>query len=412
MLLESAMSRSSKQIKRRLLSAATLPLFLAVCGRADACLWDRDTLAEEAVKFPNLVEVITGRFDRNPPLFYEMRLKRVTDELRSFPNDLEKYDDAAVACDRLGRDDEAIAFMDKKRAILEKADRSQSAVKENWYRYNANVGTFWVHRWFRHGADRSKLDEVRKARGYIAEALKLNPHAHFGRERVQLAVMDWIIDPKVNEVGLNGNSSRLSKCLFNISREDRVRGLSGLIVLGNAWESVDVFEALAQALRGRETLAYLSMLRCTELIEKGGRSLLPYTPTGKDLEISLRLDQVALFASDKQEIEEQYKALRAEAEERNKKRDDYAIAEMKRGNHPDTDPLFWHNFYDPPPPSLNLPFPKLVAHKLRGDGWLVLVILVSGGGLVLAAVWKAVKWTRARAKRRPPPRASGKAGLY
>ena len=64
---------------------------------------------------PEVVAVLTGRFERNPPLFYEMRLERVTDHLQSHPEDLAAYDDAGVACDRLGRGDEAISWMEKKR---------------------------------------------------------------------------------------------------------------------------------------------------------------------------------------------------------------------------------------------------------------------------------------------------------
>ena len=48
-----------------------LPLSVA------ACLWDRDTPADEARGLPEVVAVLTGRFERNPPLFYEMRLGRV-----------------------------------------------------------------------------------------------------------------------------------------------------------------------------------------------------------------------------------------------------------------------------------------------------------------------------------------------
>ena len=41
---------------------------------------------------------------------------------------------------------------------------------------------------------------------------------------------------------------------------DAVEGLSGLIVLGNAWESVDIFHALSYALQidGRSSLAQLA----------------------------------------------------------------------------------------------------------------------------------------------------------
>ena len=54
-----------------------------------------------------------------------------TAHLQSHPEDLAAYDDAGVACDRLGRGDEAIAWMEKKRAQLEKLDASRPEVKEH-----------------------------------------------------------------------------------------------------------------------------------------------------------------------------------------------------------------------------------------------------------------------------------------
>ena len=81
--------------------------------------------------------------------------------------------------------------------------------------------------------------------------MEINPNAHFGREKYQLRALEWIVDPP--KVG------RAQQCLPNIlgwsfdgyrrpqtdpkEADDAVRGLAGLIVLGNAWESVDIFHA-------------------------------------------------------------------------------------------------------------------------------------------------------------------------
>ena len=80
----------------------------------NGCGWDRDTLAREASGFPGITEIITGRFERPPALFYEMRLERVARKLESDPDNLGLYDDACVACDRLNRQDEAIVWMEGK----------------------------------------------------------------------------------------------------------------------------------------------------------------------------------------------------------------------------------------------------------------------------------------------------------
>ena len=207
--------------------------------------------------------MLTGRFERNPPLFYEMRLGRVADHLQTHPEDLAAYDDAGVACDRLGRGDEAIAWMEKKRAQLDELDASRPEVKEQRYRYHANLGTFLVHRWARQGADRTKIDEVKAARDEIAKALEINPNAHFGREKYQLRALEWIVDPPKVEALRRTSPNLLGWSFDDIygqqtdpkEADDAVRGLAGLVVLGNAWESVDIFHALNVALQ-RDSLGY------------------------------------------------------------------------------------------------------------------------------------------------------------
>ena len=67
------------------------------------------------------------------------------------------------------------------------------ASSDDRYRYHANLGTFIIHRWFRSGANRKHISEVDTARAEIAEAIRLNPNAHFGREKYQLEVMNWIL---------------------------------------------------------------------------------------------------------------------------------------------------------------------------------------------------------------------------
>ncbi len=100
---------------------------------AHACLNDRDTAREEFNKLPDVVQIITGRFERNPPLYYQMRIDRETKELAANPNLLPDYDDIAVAYDRLGQEDQAIAWMTKKNAHLLAYDPNNPDLKEQWY---------------------------------------------------------------------------------------------------------------------------------------------------------------------------------------------------------------------------------------------------------------------------------------
>ncbi|MEZ5329313.1 MAG: hypothetical protein R3F19_30045 [Verrucomicrobiales bacterium] len=158
---------------------------LITVSSSAACLWDRDTVKSEAEGLHDVISVISGRFPRNPPAYFEMRVERVTSELKTEPDQLALYDDVAVACDRLGRADDAIGWGTRKKLLLDKRDDATQR-----YRYLANSGTFLAHKWFREGAEASRLAELDQARKVIADAIQLNPDAHFGREHFQLILVD------------------------------------------------------------------------------------------------------------------------------------------------------------------------------------------------------------------------------
>src|SRR4051812_3311507 len=111
---------------------------LTMVSHCYACLWDRDTVAHEATGIPEVVDIIAGRFERNPPLYYQMRRERVEALLKRDPSNLASYDDAAVACDRLGDDDSAIKLMQEKARQL--AVTSAPDKSDHVYRYEANIG--------------------------------------------------------------------------------------------------------------------------------------------------------------------------------------------------------------------------------------------------------------------------------
>src|SRR5437773_2123750 len=123
-----------------------------------ACIWDSDTLAHEAKGIPDIVAVITGRFERNPPLYYQMRLHHAEDKIKADPFDYPAYDDAGASCDRLGQGPEALSWMERKRKQMDLADSGtgKRATADDRYRHLANVGTFRAHHWFRSGADRRR----------------------------------------------------------------------------------------------------------------------------------------------------------------------------------------------------------------------------------------------------------------
>ena len=390
-------------------------LLLCVAQTAFGCLWDMDTLANEAKGLPDVVQVITGRFERNPPLYYEIRLKRVTAGLAKNPTLLEDYDNAGVACDRLSRDDEAIAWMGKKRVPLQKLDRNSAVGKENWYHYYANIGTFRMLRWLRAGADRKHIAEMEQARNEIATAIEINPNAHFGREKVQLAMIAWIVKPTVDLRGkektvnfweyiADSDSAEYSQKLTfhyrsptgDITQEEWIKGLKGLIVLGDTWESVDTFDTLAWLLNSNKaTIGYLARLRCQELVTHGRKPLFPD---------ELPLDMVNLYAEKDpgvypdhlKGLQKKYQQLRTESEEWQQRRTDYMMVRLQAGRHPDTDTAFWNDWQDDGPPNMDMPGegrnPNFEAELFL---WIVLGFLVVSS--VIAIIW----WRRRRVRRGP-----------
>jgi hypothetical protein len=190
-----------------------------------------------------------------------------------------------------------------------------------------------------------------------------------------------------------------------------VRGLAGLIVLGNAWESVDVFHALGVALQadslgfeknregGRNTLAYLAWLRCPELIDAGKGSMLPDAPKGEALKRMLRRPFYVMAGK---LLDTAFVDLRAEADAWQAARTAFMMGRLKEGRHPDTDRDFWDGYTEHPAPSLPTtsdPEAYNVWQAVR-EGIILLVIV---GVPVLLLGLLAVISAKARRRKAPQP---------
>lgn len=136
-----------------------------------ACLWDYDTIFMERQRFPTTLEVITGKFLRHTPAFYEWRLKDRAKRLEATPNDLSLYDDMAVAYDKLGKHQQAIETILKKEAI-----------SPGQYETLANLGTFHIH-----------AGDLERDVEFLEQAIKVNPDAHFGREKYQVLLVKYVL---------------------------------------------------------------------------------------------------------------------------------------------------------------------------------------------------------------------------
>jgi len=141
-----------------------------------ACLWDSDTLEEERRQFPSVLELITGKFLRHSPAFYEWRIEDRKKRIEAEPDNVALYDDLAVAYEKTGQTDLAIETILKKEEIF-----------PGLYETYANLGTFYIHA----GRLEVGLKEIEKA-------IEINPDAHFGREVYQKLLVEYVVSKKAD----------------------------------------------------------------------------------------------------------------------------------------------------------------------------------------------------------------------
>lgn len=325
-------------------------LTMLLSAPAEACLWDRDTLAIEQAGMPAVTAVLTGHFDRFPDAWYTARLDRSRATIAASPDDLSAHDDAAVALDRLGRQTEAIAMMEAKAEVLART----GANPEHRYRLLANQGTFYAHR-FLTGSD--SPSDLAQAIALIEAAIALNPDAHFGREVVQLKALYWLRDAPMldwvtdlwRQPGLLGfedwkrtTVQAVSADHIDLEMARIVEGLTGLIVLGAAWESPDIHFALVRALQasGQSHLAWMARLRVVELLESGKTFHQPHH-FSHDILRNTVLDTAFQAIETPELVEAEFSAARAEAEKWHTQRTAWITAQLDAGEHPDTHADFW-----------------------------------------------------------------------
>lgn len=163
----------SLMVMRLLLPLLLLPLLFCP-PVAKACIWDSDTLAMEKARFPGVFEVLTGQFPRHSRAFYEWRVKQCEAALAKDGTQAAVYDDLAVARHKLGNHKGAIATM-----------QAKEKVKPGLYETYSNLGTFYIY-----------TGELKEAVGWIDKALAVNADAHFGREKYQKWLVEWVLAGK------------------------------------------------------------------------------------------------------------------------------------------------------------------------------------------------------------------------
>ncbi|QDT62950.1 hypothetical protein [Calycomorphotria hydatis] len=225
-----------------------LTAILLAATPAHACLWDYDTLQMERERFPGVLEVMVGKFLRHSDEWYEWRIEDRQEKLAKVEaGELELtkeeqarlYDDWAVALSKLGRDDEAIAVIDKKAAAFPETGQ---------YETHANRGTFLIHA--------GRLEE---GIAEIDKALAINPDAHFGREKYQKLLVEYVLSKRELKTEWD-QSTPFHKEYFSFSKfieeqddadyESAIQGIVGMMRFGE-YRSPVLLDALGDLLRFR-----------------------------------------------------------------------------------------------------------------------------------------------------------------
>ena len=222
---------------------------LMSASAAQACIWDRDTLAMERARFPEVNELIVGYFPRHSPPYYQWRIEQVQ-AIPLAERRASDYDDLAVSFDKLDQHERAIETM------LAKAERFPV---ESIYKTHANLGTFYIHN-----------GDLEQGAQHIENAIEINPDAHFGREVYQQLLVAYIIQQQAK-----GNTLPLSnRDAHGYQRED---GFAAYVlkqqgVSGTSWR--EELAEVERALKGVQGMMRFGHYDSPVLLEVLGDLLL------------------------------------------------------------------------------------------------------------------------------------------
>ncbi len=146
-------------------------------------------------RFAMVHDVLLERYPKHGPAYYRER-----DRLGRFalaklkpgdPNWLAAMDDLAVGVERLGRSDEAATLMREKLA----RQLEDGLSGRELYTSYANLGTFLIHGSFgaARAGDSEALARLREGVDFVRKSVEVNPVAHFGRERWQAAIAEFLL---------------------------------------------------------------------------------------------------------------------------------------------------------------------------------------------------------------------------
>jgi hypothetical protein len=146
-------------------------------------------------RFAMAHDVIHERFAKHGPAHYRERDRLTREKLATLdPDDPAGFplrDDLAAGLERLGKSAEAVDVMRDKLA----RQRKRGIAGRDLYTSFANLGTFLIHANLPKAmaGDAEARDRFREGIGLIRQSVEVNPEAHFGRERWQAAIAEFLL---------------------------------------------------------------------------------------------------------------------------------------------------------------------------------------------------------------------------
>ncbi|HEY1192475.1 MAG TPA: hypothetical protein VGE74_32930, partial [Gemmata sp.] len=148
-----------------------------------------------SLRFAMVHDVIHERFPRHGGAYYEARNRLTRERLAALPpGDLAGFalaDDLAAGLERLGRSDEAVLVMRDKFA----RQQARGLSGRDLYTSYANLGTFLIHAHFPRAiaGDPAAREQFREGIAFVRKSVEVNPEAHFGRERWQVVIAEFLL---------------------------------------------------------------------------------------------------------------------------------------------------------------------------------------------------------------------------
>lgn len=156
-----------------------------------------------SLRFAMVHDVLHERFPKHGRGYYQERNRLTRQRLSTLaPGDPASFplsDDLAAGLERLGKPDEAVVVMREKLARQQARGLTGGAL----YTSYANLGTFQIHASFPKAVagDPTARKQVREGLDLVKKSVEVNPQAHFGRERWQVVLAEFMLaamdDPKL-----------------------------------------------------------------------------------------------------------------------------------------------------------------------------------------------------------------------